>query len=352
MGLFSKKLQVIKFEQNLCNADINDNKVLFVRVNDLVKDKDAMFEVPFTHNGLLIKGGGDCRLYKSGTYDVFDDKKEIKKWKQGISVEVVYIPKETSVLIRWGTPDKVLYRDPIAQKVVEVGARGQFGISIANPEQFFRKVVGARKEFDLRDFSNRFGAAVVSEYSDVFLNVVTKNDISYDLFDTNKKSIGVKVGEALKDKFLADWGIILVDFIIEQFFISEEDKAKVEVFLADEVAERKAKERKEEEKKDLREYLAELERLDDKQWERDKYLHELEQKDRAAYYEVLKVIGQKDAAKKGGNFCPKCGHSVESTEAFCSHCGNKMAKAKTVCPKCGKVAEGDARFCGGCGHKF
>ena len=340
-GLFSGKPQVIKFEQNLCNANVNDNSVLFVRVNDLVKSKDAMLEVPFTHNAFLIKGGGDCRFYKSGTYDVFDDKKEIKAWKQGISVEVVYIPKETSVLIRWGTSEKVTYRDPKAAKVVQVGARGQFGVSISNPEQFLRKVVGARKEFDLRDFSNRFSAAVVDEFADVFLHVVTANDISYDLFDTNRKRIAGFVGAALSEKFDKDWGISLVDFIIESFNMSEDDKERVEAVLEERINEDK-----------VRKHLDELERLDDKQWERDKYLLGLQQNDRDAYYEVIKAIGSKPEGKKGGNFCPKCGHSVESTQAFCPHCGNKMAQAETACPKCGKINKGDARFCGGCGNKL
>ena len=80
--MFSKKKgQVIKFEQNLCNAKVDDNEVLFVRVSDIVTSADARFEVPFTNDAIVIKGGGDVRYYKSGNYDVFDDKKEIKKWK-------------------------------------------------------------------------------------------------------------------------------------------------------------------------------------------------------------------------------------------------------------------------------
>ena len=337
MGLFHKN-QVIKFEQNLCNANVNDNSVLFVRVNDLIKTKDAILEVPFTHNAFLIKGGGDCRFYKSGTYDVFDDKSEVKAWKQGISVEVIYIPKETSVLIRWGTPSKVTYRDPLSSKVIAVGARGQFGISITNPEQFLRKVVGARKEFDLDDFTTRFSAAVVDEFADVFLNVVSDSGLSYDKFDANRKLIAKKAGEALSDKFSRDWGVGLVDFIIEGFNISAEDIEKVESVSDEEKNERK-----------LKEHLAELERLDDKQWEREKYLLGLKQTDREAYYEVLKATGVKE---KGGSFCPKCGHSVESTQAFCSHCGNKMGKTDNVCPDCGKVNPGDAKFCAGCGKKL
>ena len=48
--MFSKKKnQVIKFEQNLCNAKVDDNEILFVRVSDVVTSADARFEVPITH---------------------------------------------------------------------------------------------------------------------------------------------------------------------------------------------------------------------------------------------------------------------------------------------------------------
>ena len=121
--MFSKKMQIIKFEQNHCNANVNNNSVLFVRVSGEVTDKHAQFEIPLTHVGYVIKGGGDGRLYQSGHYPVFEDKREIKAWKKGFSVEIVYMPKDTDVLINWGTPNKVSYRDEASNHVIEVGAR-------------------------------------------------------------------------------------------------------------------------------------------------------------------------------------------------------------------------------------
>ena len=339
MGLFSKK-QIVKFEQNLCNASVNDNSVLFVRVNDLIKSKDAILEVPFTHNAFLIKGGGDCRFYKSGTHNIFDGRQEVKAWKSGISVEVIYIPKETSVLICWGTPNKVRYKDPLSLKVIEVGACGQFGVSITNPEQFLRKIVGTRKEFDLDDFSTRFAAAVVDEFANVFLNVVSSNNISYDSFDAKRKSIATQAGELLSEKFSNDYGIGLVDFIIETFNISAEDIEKIES-----VAEEEKRERK------IKEYLAEIERLEDKEWEKEKYILELKNNDREAYYEVLKVVGEKTPGKTG-SFCSKCGHSIEPNQTFCTACGNKVANAENVCAHCGHKNPGDAAFCSKCGKKL
>ena len=171
----------------------------------------------------------------------------------------------------------------------------------------------------------------------MFLNVVNESRISYDGFDTNIMSIARKAGAALSEKFSADWGIGLVDFIIEAFVISDEDKARVEAALSEHRQENK-----------IKEHLAELERLDDKKWEREKYLLNLQATDREAYYEVLKVTGE--TAPKG-SFCPKCGHSVEATEAFCSNCGQKLS-GDTTCPDCGKKNAADAKFCGGCGKKL
>ena len=337
----SKKQQIIRFEQNLCHASVDDNSILFVRVSDVVTAKDAMFEVPFTHTAFVIKGGGDFQVYKSGTYPVFESKQEVKAWKNGVSVEIIYVPKETSVLVRWGTPDKVMYRDKISNKVIEVCARGQFGISITNGNQFFRKVVGSTKEFDLERFRERFSAAVVNDFADVFLAVVAAEELTYDQFDANRKVIAERVGKMLSEKFENDWGIGLVDFIIEKFNISAEDMEKIEG-VADEIQQRNK----------MKEYLAELERLDDKQWEREMYLKRLEQEDRAAYYEVLKIVGAKMTASGGANFCPNCGHRYETGAAFCPSCGKKLAGATVTCPKCGKSYPGDTAFCSACGTKL
>lgn len=344
--MFSKKTQVIKFEQNHCNANINDNSVLFVRVTDEVQDKNAQFEVPFTHVAYVIKGGGDGRLYESGTYDMFDDKSEVKAWKKGFSVDIIYIPKDTSVLIKWGTPEKIKYRDAASNKVVNVGARGQFGITITNPEQFFRKVVGVRKEFDLGDFQRRFSAEVVNEFADCFLSVVTAEKLTYDQFDANRKSIGERIGKVLSSKFETSWGIGLVNFIIEWLGISEEDSNAVEEAAAE--AKRQEK---------LKAYLAELERLADKQWEREKYLRQLELEDKAAYYEVLKVVGHPSVGTSVGKgtatvFCPHCGGSLSGGDIFCPKCGKRIVKESAVCPNCGKSNDSDSTFCSACGHKL
>lgn len=333
----SKKGQVIKFEQNLCRASVDDNSVLFVRVGDTVTDKNAVIEVPFTHNAVIIKGGGDCRFYKSGNYDVFDGNSEVRDWKRGLSVDVVYIPRDTRVLIKWGTPNRVRYRDEASGKVITVGAFGEFDVSVAEPIKFFRKVVGAKREFDITEFSKRYAETVATEFADIFLRVVAEMHLTYDRFTANKKQIGERMGEILSPMFEEQWGLSVLNFKIADFDLYDEDMHAIEEAAADVVRQDK-----------LKEYLREAERLDDKQWEREKYLRELQLKDKAAYYEVLKVIGEKREAVR----CPHCGAELDASATFCSACGKRVSTAPIVCPDCGRANDCGAAFCSGCGKKL
>jgi len=354
--LNKKKFQVIKFEQNLCNAKVDDNEILFVRVGDIVTSSEARFEVPITHDAIVIKGGGDMRYYKSGNYDVFDDKKEIKNWKRGMSIEVIYIPKDTRVLIQWGTPNRVHYRDEASNKVISIGARGEFDVTVTNPEQFFRKVVGVKKEFNLVEFRKRFRETVATEFADIFLKTVEAKNLTYDKFTANKKAIGDSMGELLSPQFEQNWGLSVLNFKIADFDLDDDDINAIEAAAADKRKEEIEKQKQEEAQARLKEYLAELERLEDKQWEREKYLRQLELQDKTAYYEVLKVIGNRDkidmGEKKEESKCPNCGLEYKATDRFCPHCGKRVSKEPIICQECGKANESTAKFCANCGKKL
>ncbi len=286
-----KKRQVIKFEQNLCNAKIDDNDILFVRVSDQITDADAVFEVPLTHIAYVVKGGGYGRVYKSGTHPVFEDNKEIKNWKNGMSVDIIYMPKDPNVPIKWGTTEKIKYRDELTGKVVGVAAHGVFDVSISNPEQFYRKVVGARKEFSLKEFQDRFSANVVSEFTANFFQATEELKLTYDKFDANKKSIQERTGRLLNTKFEDEWGISLNNFIIQYIGISNEDSSALE-----------------ESKED------------------------------------------KGTDKVG--FCPHCGAAIDEGDIFCSKCGGKVMNEKIICSSCGKGNDKEALFCVYCGKKL
>ena len=296
-----KKRQVIRFEQNLCNAKVDDNDILFVRVSDQITDKDALLEVPLTHIAYVVKGGGYGKVYKSGTYPVFEDSKEVKNWQQGISVDIIYMPKDPNVPIKWGTNEKIKYRDEASGKVVGVAAHGVFDVSISNPEQFYRKVVGARREFSLREFQDRFSANVLSEFTAIFFQTIDELKLTSDKFDANKKSIQEKTGRLLNRKFEDEWGVSLNNFIIQYIGVSGAA--------------------------DIQEPVEE---------ERPVFKEEKIEKERAVE----------------ARFCPYCGAAIDEDDVYCSKCGKKLEKDGVICPSCGKKNNTYAQFCVYCGKKI
>lgn len=160
------------------------------------------------------------------------------------------------------------------------------------------------------------------------------------------------MSELLDEMFKKEWGMSVQHLQIIQFTFDEDDIEKVRQAMQTERGEKK-----------IKDYLKEVERLDDKNWEREKYLRRLELEDNAAYYEVMKYIGEKDAKdakakkdngsmKKLTKFCPNCGEKYEEGMKFCQGCGRKLGEDKKVCPNCNKVNNADARFCADCGSKL
>lgn len=226
--MFKKKAQIIKWDQSLCNADLDNNEVLFVRAVDKVTRPDALLEVPVQANAIVVKDGGTVEYFRSGTHRILKNKEEIKNWKRGSSVDIIFIPKDTRLPVKWGTNSRIRYRDESSNKVITVGARGEFDVGVSNPEQFFRRVVGNKKEFNRDEFSARFRDTVVNEFTDLFLKVVDEKKITYDKFTACKKEIGDQIAEILEKVFTETWGLSVLRFIINDFDFDEDDLEAIE----------------------------------------------------------------------------------------------------------------------------
>lgn len=120
-----------------------------------------------------------------------------------------------------------------------------------------------------------------------------------------------------------------------------------------------------------------IDRKDQRDWEREKYLRELDSKDKQSYYDTTKHLGWEkakiaEAENKSnyttpltaspvqvetnqsallGKFCSKCGNAVSANDKFCEICGNIVGQVKVYCSHCQKEVSKDAKFCAHCGKK-
>ncbi len=331
---------------------------------------DAVIIVPDTHNAIVVRDGQAMPTLDSGSHKIFETKKSGlfglgKPKKLDFTVDVIYMSKTYKLRVPWGTRSKFDFVDSVTDEAFKIGANGEFYVQICNPRKAYLELIGASKLYKVEDLQEYLLNQMLAVINPAISAAMRRNCIRYYEVVEYTKKIEEDVFPELNKMFEEQYGLKLFKFIINKIFISDEDIARLEQARKamsqeqkDEIKqareEEKARQKKLEEKADAKEIAAELERLGDKEWEREKWLRELESKDYEKYLEVLKVIGATADAKnpKGAHFCSKCGHSYENGDKFCPGCGKPVGNTKIRCPKCNKEITADAAFCSGCGAKL
>lgn len=320
--MFKKSQQIIKFTQNICGANVEDNSTLFVRVESAITDKDAEIEVPYTHCAMVVKNGNEMR-YIEKTTRVFENKEEIKNWKKGHSVDVIYMPKEPSVKIYWGHFEPRTLRDKKSGVILKLQARGSFDVMIQNHEMFCRRIVGMNKVFNLDDFSDRVRSIVLEDFDDVFLSYVDNYNLEYSTFDQNKKTIARSIEKTLGQRLVNKTGVAIEDFTIDAINVFGVEKIEEEIAERKEVAKIN--------NPAYRAYLENKERQDDKAWQRGLQIRQFEREEAAAdrAYDIkVKEIDSRVAiaeAQFGRNRTTSNGrHELTGEELYKKEIGNNF----------------------------
>ena len=279
------------------------NDDLFIRksCNDL--DKKAQVIVEETHSAILIKDGEMINTLSAGKYDIFD-----KKDKDVSKVDIIYLSKTAKLKACWGTLNKLIVKDSDTGIAIEVGANGEYEVQVGDPRKFYLELVGADKNFNLDKLKDRLQGRILSEIEPIVARVIKEKNLSYH-----------EIFGVVAELFERNYGLKLYSFIISKIFVSEESIAKIE----NELKEKKLEEKEEKTAKDL---ASEIERLGDKNFEKEVILKKLETANYDKYLEVCKLLGwePKEKAEATFKYCPECGSKCDSDSKFCTKCGKEL----------------------------
>ena len=293
------------------------NNDLFIRKSCTDLDKNAQVIVEETHCAIMIKDGEMIDTLSAGKYPIFD-----KKDKSVSRVDIIYMSKTAKLKANWGTLNKLVLRDVLTDLPMEVGANGEYEVQIKDPRKFYLELVGADKSFTLDKLKERLQGRILSEIEPVVAKVVREQNVAYYDLAEKKNVIAKEVLDVISKMFEKDYGVSLYSFVISKIFVTSEDIEKIENEL---------KNRREE--KSAKELAEEVERLGDKEFDREVLLKQLEDANYDKYLEVCKLIGceprpkaeREEAEQVDGNkFCNECGEACNSSDKFCSKCGNKL----------------------------
>lgn len=350
-----------------------DNKNLFYRAYGLIKNPDTKFILSAPGcEMMIIKDGVSSEPLANGSYPAFKEDeievkkpffgKEKKKVKEDTMFDVVVFNQNLSYEGFWGIPNPIPFRDPETAIPVDIRGRGKYDIRIADVQKFFERVVGSNRDFKMEDLLERINDHVVHILKEKLTQVIHEHHLGYIDLSLHEAEVAEAIQPLVSEMLNEQYGLYCPIFSVEQFFIDDEQRLEIETFLKNNRDEKKFK-------ADAKELAIEAERLDDKNWERTKFLIGLRREDESKYLEVIKILGYphepmysagaKKAAEKEKEkeapvkrYCPKCGAEVIRGEPYCPSCGEPLAPVERKCPHCGKTVKTKGKYCPHCGKEF
>lgn len=143
--------------------------------------------------------------------------------------EVYYINRAVQMAIKWGTPDKIRFIDPLTMTPLQIGASGELNLQVKDSRKLLLKLVGTTSGIawgDQEGFSkslqNAFRPLIATTVKANLPAVIKEHQI--DLLEIDEK-IG-EISAALLEKLLPgfeEYGLTIPQFYVTHIVLPEDD---------------------------------------------------------------------------------------------------------------------------------
>jgi len=146
------------------------------------------------------------------------------------SCEVYFINKTVQMGVKWGTPDKVRFIDPLTSTPLEIGACGEMNLAVSDPEKLLLNVVGTMTGIAWNDTGNGFAKSLQLAFRPLISNAVKTNLTSVikqnniDLLEIDEKLD--LISSNLREKILPgfeEYGLTIPQFYVTSIILPEAD---------------------------------------------------------------------------------------------------------------------------------
>ena len=143
--------------------------------------------------------------------------------------EVYFINKAVQMAIKWGTPEKVRFIDPLTGVPLELGASGELNLMVSDSRKLLLKLVGTMKGIAWGD-SEGFTKSVQASFRPLITTAVKANlssvikDNAIDLLEVDEKL--ELISEHLREKLLPgfeEYGLTIPQFFVTSVVLPEND---------------------------------------------------------------------------------------------------------------------------------
>lgn len=143
--------------------------------------------------------------------------------------EVYFINKTVQMAIKWGTPEKVRFIDPLTGVPLELGASGELNLAVSDSRKLLLKLVGTMKGISWSD-SEGFTKSVQASFRPLITTAVKANlssvikENAIDLLEVDEKL--ELISGHLREKLLPgfeEYGLTIPQFYVTNIVLPEND---------------------------------------------------------------------------------------------------------------------------------
>ena len=144
--------------------------------------------------------------------------------------EVYFINKTVQMGIKWGTPDKVRFIDPLTGTPLEIGASGEMNMTVSDSRRLLLKLVGTMTGIAWEEESGGFTKSLQRAFRPLISNAVKTNlsavikENEIDLLEIDEKLD--LISESLRTKISAgfeEYGLTIPQFYVTSVVLPEDD---------------------------------------------------------------------------------------------------------------------------------
>jgi membrane protease subunit (stomatin/prohibitin family) len=175
--------------------------------------------------GVFLSEGKLSEAFGPGTYEISSRTKAISSFFESIKYSLNYPYKGDIFFVsskrftdqKWGTANPIMLSDPQIGPV-RIRAFGAYAFRVTQPAVFLRELVGNQGLFSTEEINGQLKRKLVSMFADA----VGESKIPVLNLASQYMDLGDAIRERLSPKFEADYGIQLVDFVVENISLPPE----------------------------------------------------------------------------------------------------------------------------------
>ena len=135
--------------------------------------------------------------------------------------EVYYFNLVNQMAIKWGTPEKINFLEPMTGAPISIGARGVLNFKIANARKLLLKLVGTGGKLTRQELmedgdghiKNYFRSVIQLVVSTNLANIITEEKLDILQLDQQKMRLSASMLNALQHSF-EEYGLVITEFLI------------------------------------------------------------------------------------------------------------------------------------------